>query len=933
MEKLSQYVDSEFSVKGVLSFPSLLLLVFILSNGSAFSFNDNKDSVLQMYYESAWEAIDVQQHQRALAPINKGIELLKSADSIDYEWRIDFNNVLGVVYEALGHYRQMLSVFEENLRLSEHIEDEDFFNWTLSAAYSQIAVGLSRLHLFEGALDYYQRAKYIDHLAFPENYLFHFINNRNLGIVHMELNRLEAAFGYFQRAEAFLIKYGEPAPAYYSNLQADFGRIYMLLGETEKAKLALRKSKSLMDEHGSHIETYLNWYQLYMNLSLMLGDTLGAISTLDEAIAHIDYTEYQTQMIPCRIYNLGGQLHLDLGNPGKAAELFGRCLEKQQFELGLPPEEVGDIDEAIRAQTNLLRAELALTLWEKEEDQISGLSEIVQKVESSIELLRHFIGGILIPHSKNRLVRDHIGLFETGVHALYELYQITEYPGYLERAILISDQSRSVLLLEELVLRMTEEDETSVVFEQDMELKSEYDQLFLEVLSLQDSADVETEILELRNRMADIQSERETIFLEVFSQQPRYVSEMIESGKPEAETLDKIVRSGYTVLTHFPGNQFFFTLAVSKRGAVFQRSELPEDVGEKMLELRNEIEYFPNVVGKSVAFEEHAKRLEAASRSTFDFLFRDVGEIATEKLLIIPVDEISAVPFSALSYPGDNRGMGPYLIEKHEISYTYSLKSLEMMNKFYDPDSRTSLGVFSPRYKNEAIKTFGIGKELLLSPLEFNQRESEFLGKFYSADVFEGEEATLWNFMQYAPEAGWLHLSGHAFVDDHLPEYSFFAFTASTDTTEGQLLSVNDISRMNLNNRVVFLNGCQTGFGPVQKGEGALSLQRAFASAGVGTLVTTLWPVNDETAYMITREFYENLPGLHSIPASLRKAGLKLIETGDPIYSHPYNWAGYVSYGNWENPMATRLGIGWIERLVFLAVFLILSLWILKRFR
>ncbi|GEM_PF-2121839 len=913
---------------------AILFAILFFQSNPAFSESENADSVLYDYYHTAWDKLYDSQFQQALDMINSGIKEVKSRDVVDYEWLIDFYGVKAIVYEELGHNHRVISIFENNIRLSEKVEDEDFVNWVLSSSYGHIAVALSRLHLFESAVDYYRRAIYIDHKHFPDNHQFHRANYRNIGLVKSDLGLFEEAVAYFEKAEYHTNLMEGASPTYLSSIKADFGRVYLMMGKTEKASEILEEAYALMDDYGAHIESFVNVHQLLMQAAMMRGDTTEAVSILNDAIELIDGTRHRMPMVPCRVYNFGGNLYLEMGNTEMAVRIFSKCLEFMDFSPDLPPDRVLDIDEVLRAKTNLLRAEFAMVMEGDSGEKEDQLKEVLEMVDRNIRLLRHFIAGILIPHSKNRLVRERIGLFEVGINALYELYQMNPDPAYVQNALFIADQSRSAVLLEDIVLRMTEEEAIASDFNRDMELKASYDSLYLELNYWLDSTSTTADsmVLDLRKQMAAIRSEREVLFTEVFSAQPLYIRELVETGQPDESFLNDMLEEGYSVLTHFPGTKILFTLGLSNQGAVFIRDSLPDDLAFEANQLRNEIDVFPHTIGNSTKFTEHLNRLEEVNNKTYNRFFKGMEEIATDKLLIIPVDEISAVPFAALSIPVEETDRGAYLVEEYEISYSYSLKALELQTQL-TRERQGGFLVFAPEYHNEVVQVFGVDDELSLSPLEFNKRESEFLSRFYEAESFDGPTATLDNFYAEAPAAAWLHLSGHAFIVDGLPEHSFFAFSKSVESDGSQLLTINDISRLQLNAEVVFLNGCQTGYGPVQQGEGALSLQRAFASAGVSTLITTLWPVNDEAAYHLTREFYDVLPSVNSIPSALRKATLELIDSGDPVYSHPYNWAGYVSYGNPGNPIAVSTGIGWFERLLVLGLVVLVGLWYLKKKR
>jgi CHAT domain-containing protein len=99
------------------------------------------------------------------------------------------------------------------------------------------------------------------------------------------------------------------------------------------------------------------------------------------------------------------------------------------------------------------------------------------------------------------------------------------------------------------------------------------------------------------------------------------------------------------------------------------------------------------------------------------------------------------------------------------------------------------------------------------------------------------------------------------------------------------------------------LSACESGLGEVQTGEGVFGLRRAFAAAGVRTLIMSLWPVDDD----VTRDWMSRLyrhrfvDGLSTIEA-VNRANLGLLaarrEAG--ASTHPFYWAGFVAAGDWR---------------------------------
>lgn len=106
------------------------------------------------------------------------------------------------------------------------------------------------------------------------------------------------------------------------------------------------------------------------------------------------------------------------------------------------------------------------------------------------------------------------------------------------------------------------------------------------------------------------------------------------------------------------------------------------------------------------------------------------------------------------------------------------------------------------------------------------------------------------------------------------------------------LLTADDISKLDLSNtKLVVLSACKTASGEISP-EGIFELQRAFKKAGAGSLVMTLWEVNDKATAQFMSYFYEELAkngwNRHKAFANARES-LKKLYPDDP-----YFWAGFV---------------------------------------
>jgi len=112
-------------------------------------------------------------------------------------------------------------------------------------------------------------------------------------------------------------------------------------------------------------------------------------------------------------------------------------------------------------------------------------------------------------------------------------------------------------------------------------------------------------------------------------------------------------------------------------------------------------------------------------------------------------------------------------------------------------------------------------------------------------------------------------------------------------------LRLNDIYNIRIRRQLVVLSACRTAAGPQVKGEGVLSLTRAFLYAGARGVVASSWKVEDRASAELMQRFYDNLLVRGGTPAAaLRAAQLSMMK--DPRWSAVDNWAAFVYVGDWR---------------------------------
>lgn len=255
-------------------------------------------------------------------------------------------------------------------------------------------------------------------------------------------------------------------------------------------------------------------------------------------------------------------------------------------------------------------------------------------------------------------------------------------------------------------------------------------------------------------------------------------------------------------------------------------------------------------------------------------------------LQIIPDAELNNIPFAALL---TNEHQVPknlvvdfsklsYLAKQFYISYAYSSKLLLEVQKEKEKTTHSAYAAFILEDEN------GINK--------FCDQKMSKIKKKFNGVWFDYDDCTTTNFKTYANQYKMVHLITHG---EGKKESNQFNVKLQFD--DG-FLSAADIYNINMDkNELVFFTACETSTGPGKKGEGVMSLSRAFTYAGCPSLVSTLWSVNSESTCSITEWFFDEIEKGKSIDVALWEAKRKYILKAKGTKAHPKYWAGIIPIG------------------------------------
>ncbi|HXH93453.1 MAG TPA: CHAT domain-containing protein [Thermoanaerobaculia bacterium] len=262
-----------------------------------------------------------------------------------------------------------------------------------------------------------------------------------------------------------------------------------------------------------------------------------------------------------------------------------------------------------------------------------------------------------------------------------------------------------------------------------------------------------------------------------------------------------------------------------------------------------------------------------------------------ERLVIVPDKALQGVPFAALY----DRQHQRWLIEDRIVAIAPSL------NLFLTAITRDAALACE---QQERILTLGDPafdrrRFPMLPRLDAANAEARRIARLYpKAVVLTGSEATPSRLKKEAQGCPIVHLATHAISNPRLPSWSALLLAPEPDTLATGVLYAHDIDRRTFSRtRLVVLAGCETASAMRTRYEGSLGLARSFLAAGVPSVVSTLWRIDDETSQNLLLRFHQRLRAGDDSPNALRAAQLDQLHSSDKALRRVATWAGFQVIG------------------------------------
>ncbi len=526
------------------------------------------------------------------------------------------------------------------------------------------------------------------------------------------------------------------------------------------------------------------------------------------------------------------------------------------------------------------------------------------------------------PESRQLGVQRHRTTTENAIHLAFDVYKMTGEAAYLEKAFLLAEESKAGNLREH--LRSHKALRFSGIPDSLLEREQYFQQRIAALEAIQYGEEVDSlQLAGARQLQFSLKQQYRTFLQKLEKSYPRYFHLKYPSETLSLQDVSQQLLPNQALYSYFWGERYLFVFQVFRGEWQMEEIVLTEDFEGNLNKWIGFISFPP---------EDNPSHLPLLLENTIAFTQQLLPGLSSDKnqLLIIPDGPLGYLPFeSLLGTKTDklNWKEWPFLLHLHTSTYSYSA-ALWLQQHLSKTDGKASYLGFAPLFSGEEIA----GSRMALASLQFNQNEVKVAASLFHGKALLGPLAQESFVKSLPPQSNILHFATHALADESDLMRSRLFLDGTDDPGEDGILHAYEIYNLRLNSPLVVLSACQTALGPLQRGEGVMSLARAFQYSGAERVLSTLWQTDDRAGAEISKAFFAGLAAGKSTEASLQEARQLWLEQADNQHSHPYYWANYVLIGD-GGVIPIKKSRPWAWIILFSSLALSLSLALLWRRR
>jgi CHAT domain-containing protein/Tfp pilus assembly protein PilF len=828
------------------------------------------DYIGELYGDRNQLSQALESYQQALAIIRQLRAASRSDSALQTSERIRLNNI-GGVYFRMGQYDKALASYQPALVI--HRESSDYIGE--AQTLNNIGVVYVNHGQYQKALDSYEQAlKIVREIGDcyrkdPGPRLCYYGDEaailNNMAAFYFSIGQSQKALEFAQRASEIYNKFknSESQETNPNNLKL----LYEALGQNsqtlgflsqdlaKRAPVGNALGKEFYQLAGEAVN-FNNIGQIYSNL----GQYEQALKLLSQALAN--YKELGDKLGEAITINNIGQVYSNSGQYPKALEFLSQALAIYK--------EVGDKTGAGVALSNIGQVYNHQGHYPKALEFLSQALALHQEVGDKAgqgTTLNTIANSLLasgnVAEATNKLLRaievleslrpglndnDKVAIFETQARTYRSLQQALIAQNKTERALEIAERGRARAFVELLAQRVSAQPTAqstipSLTIEQIKQIAKTQNATLVEYSIINDNFNAQ-------NKLQPSESE---LFIWVI--------------KPTGEVTFK--RSDLKPLGQ-QQNASIQDLVVSSRESIGVRGR-----GLTVVERVN-----------GTTQGQPLQRLQ----QLYELLIQPIAELLPtdpeSHVIFIPQGELFLVPFDALQ-----DATGKYLIEKHTIVTAPSIQVLDLTHQRRQQVSGKDVLVVGNPTMPSIPPAIGEPPQQLPS-LPGAEREASAIAQLLNTEAITGNLATKAAILPKMAQARIIHLATHGLLDDFTGEGVPGAIALAPGGKDNGLLTASEILDLKLNAQLVVLSACDTGRGKIT-GDSVIGLSRSLISAGVPSVIVSLWSVPDAPTASLMTEFYRKFQQKPDKAQALRSATLTTMKQ----YPNPRDWAAFTLIG------------------------------------
>ncbi|HRI61902.1 MAG TPA: CHAT domain-containing protein, partial [Saprospiraceae bacterium] len=736
----------------------------------------------------------------------------------------------------------------------------------------------------------------------------------------------------------------------------DLDNAYLEAQTYDKALAYLQKAMQVHEQHHIDEQIEITWYNLGY-VYAMMGRYPQATAYLKRAIERYD-PKHPNFGKACRymgfVFQRQGNLRGALAWQQKALQALTDSFPYQDILANPAVQRVNSYSDFLFA----LR-EKAETLHQlaKKEQKPQFLEASLATYDVAMGLL-DTMRAEYQEGSRQFWNREARPIVEGAIGTALEMSQNTGDVKYLEQAFRYAEKSKALLLAE--ALRESAAKQKAGIpdelLQKEKDLKIDIAFYKRQIFREQQKTAADTsKILLWQKEVLDRRRAYEALLTELEKSYPAYYQIKYSQPLLNITAVQQAMPPNNGLIEYFSGDSATYVFYIDRNSA--RGVQMKADVG-----FSDQLEsFFNNLRNRNQVLEQGRSQNAIAqyakvAAALYSSLIAPVSQKIPGQLIIIPDGNLSYLPFELLltNDPGktDNYTNLPYLLKEAAVRYEYSASLALQPPVDKNPQSRF-IG-YAPGYtKEQPVTTRGdhnVCRETDaadFAALGNNQMEVLQIARLLGGKALLGDLATETHFKQHAAEPRILHFAMHGFLNDCDPLYSGLVFSrpgdvAGRDANNGNMLQDSihedtdgflhtyEIYNLRLNADLAVLSACNTGRGQLAKGEGVISLARAFKYAGCSNVLMSLWQADDQATAQIMQGFYRYLKEGKGKDTSIRQAKLDYLSAGNR--NHPFFWGAFVLIGD-DRPLEQPSNRIWYGVGILLLAGAAFVYWPIKRFK